>query len=125
MNSIIAISVGAVLGTLSRYFTTLYIGKISTSSFPYATLLINVSGSFVMGVLSALLATKMAGNQELKNLAMIGFLGSFTTFSAFSLDSINLIKEGLYNEALIYIFASVFLSIAALFIGIIITHKFC
>ena len=76
-----AVAIGGALGSLARYALSTYIFDVSSHKFPYATLAINVLGSFAMGILFVLIVEKAAMPSEMRSLLMIGFLGAFTTFS--------------------------------------------
>ena len=85
--------------------------------FPYGTLLVNVLGAFLMGALAELFLVKGGGSQEFRLFLTTGVLGGFTTFSAFSLDAALMWQRSDYTALGLYIAASVFLSIGALFVG--------
>lgn len=87
------------------------------SSFPYGTLFVNIAGGLLMGVLAELFLTRGGGSQSLRLFLTTGVLGGFTTFSAFSLDSAVIWQRGDYAALATYVAGSVFLSIAALFLG--------
>lgn len=86
-------------------------------SFPYGTLLVNVAGSLVMGMLASWFLLKGSGSQELRLFLTTGVLGGFTTFSAFSLDAATLWQRGDHTALAAYVIGSVGLSIGALFLG--------
>ena len=119
MQMILAIAGGGALGALTRHFWTGAIIRVLGTSFPWGVLTANILGSFCMGALVAFFAHSTDMSQAFKAFLTVGFLGAFTTFSAFSLDSINLIERGDYLSAGYYILGSVFCSITALFIGMI------
>jgi CrcB protein len=98
--------------------------RLVGTSFPFATLFENVSGSLVMGALVAYLAFKGEASQHLRLLLATGILGGYTTFSAFSLDAILLYERGELGLAALYVAASVSLSIAGLFAGLWIVRTF-
>lgn len=107
---------GGGTGSLVRWLAMSLIGHYwPGTSFPWATLLINVSGSFVMGVLVEAWALVWSPPQELRVLLTVGFLGGFTTFSTFSLDVALLIERHNYLNAFAYVVASVVLGVGALF----------
>lgn len=108
----IFISLGGGFGALSRYFVSLTFPMYAI--FPYATLSINLIGSFLLGFLSVLLFQK---KQLLKAFFTTGFLGGFTTFSAFSLEALELIQMGQPQSALLYIFLSIIGGILLAFFG--------
>jgi CrcB protein len=89
-------------------------------SFPYGTLVINIIGSLILGAVIEVIASTWLPSEALRSFLVIGFLGSFTTFSTFSLDAMTLIERGEFLSAASYIIASVVVSVAALFFGMII-----
>ena len=110
------VAIGGAIGASLRYLSNLSAMRLFGSGFLYATLFVNVFGSFVMGVLVVSLALK--GGTRFAPFLMTGILGGFTTFSAFSLDSFTLWERGEILTALAYIAASIILSLAALAAGI-------
>lgn len=111
------IALGGAIGALTRQFVASQVIRIAGESFPWHTLLINVLGSFIMGIIFELLASKLSFHHELKAFITIGILSSFTTFSSFSLDIIILIERGQIYLAIAYIFTSVLFSVLFLFCG--------
>ena len=119
-----AVAIGGALGSLARYALSTYIFDVSSHKFPYATLAINVLGSFAMGILFVLIVEKAAMPSEMRSLLMIGFLGAFTTFSAFSLDALGLWQNGHLFMALIYALGTVVLCLAAVAASVWLTRLF-
>lgn len=115
--TILAVAAGGALGSLLRYAMTASAGKAFGIGFPYGTLSVNVAGSFLMGALVALLAMKDPVGQTLKLFLTTGFLGGFTTFSAFSLETI-MLWERKNTLGLAYALASVTLSLLACWAGL-------
>ena len=111
-SSLLQVAVGGALGASARYVVNVTAGRLLGTGFPWATLIVNVVGSFLMGLLVVALAEKF-GNRYAAFL-MTGCLGGFTTFSAFSLDTLTLYERGQTGLALLYIAASVLLSLAAI-----------
>lgn len=101
------VALGGAIGSVLRYATVTAIGA------PLGTMIVNVVGSFIMGVLFVTLATRT----QVSPLLMTGILGGFTTFSAFSLDALKLWQSGQPTQALLYIAASVILSLTAVALG--------
>jgi len=95
------IALGAIPGALSRYYLTLVCAQKMGGNFPFGTLLINLSGAFLMGFLATVLQ-KMSTEQWLYEFSTISFLGAYTTFSTYALDFSNLLKVGNYKRALFY-----------------------
>lgn len=111
-SSLLQVAVGGALGASARYVVNVTAGRLLGTGFPWATLIVNVVGSFLMGLLVVALAEKF-GNRYAAFL-MTGVLGGFTTFSAFSLDTLTLYERGQTGLALLYVAASVLLSLAAI-----------
>lgn len=110
------VALGGAIGACLRYLVNVASLRAFGPGFPYATLMVNVVGSFLMGVLVVVLAEK--GGMRLAPFLMTGILGGFTTFSAFSLDTISLWERGASWLSLGYVGASVILSLAALVAGL-------
>ena len=119
--SLLCVAVGGAIGSLLRYGAGLWLGKINTGDFPLSIFLVNISGSFLMGLWIGGMATLSPEKaKELHLLIAVGILGGYTTFSTFSLESTMLIEKGNYTLAAAYIGGSVLLSVAALFLGLLI-----
>ncbi len=103
---------GAGLGAVTRY----WIGVMTPTSFPWATVLVNVVGSFLAGLLIAGLS-RHPDPEPWRLLLVVGVLGGFTTFSAFSWDALKLMQESKWMEAAGYVFGSVLLGLVACFLG--------
>ena len=110
MTPVISVAIGGAFGAVARYLIGLAV------AFPLGTLAVNVLGSFVIGLVWALFAAR--GLQTWLPLVMTGFLGGFTTFSAFSLDTLRLVEGGRFGAAGGYVLASVLLSLIACALGL-------
>ena len=117
--SILLIGLGGFIGAISRYLVGVYINDIGLNS-NISTMSVNIVGSFFMGLLFYFLST--SSSDLYKMFFIIGFLGSFTTFSAFSLDAMNLFLASEYFKFFIYITLSVVLSIIFIFLGYILAR---
>jgi CrcB protein len=113
------IAIGGALGAVSRYGVTLGAARLGATGFPYATLTVNVVGSFLIGLFVAWLGGRTEINPALRPLVQVGFLGALTTFSTFSLDALILLEQGRFTQAGLYIAASVLVCLAACFIGLL------
>lgn len=113
----LVVFVGGGLGAALRHGVNRASLAYFGPDFPYGTLFVNVAGGLLMGVLAELLLVKGGGSQEFRLFLTTGFLGGFTTFSAFSLDAALMWQRSDYAALSSYIIASVLLSIAALFMG--------
>lgn len=116
--TILAVAVGGAAGSVGRYVVMSAVGQWLGSGFPWGTLLVNVLGSFIMGVLVELSALAWSPSPEIRALLVVGVLGGFTTFSTFSLDVGYLIERHQTAAAAVYAIASVALSVGALFLGL-------
>jgi CrcB protein len=117
MGNYVAVFIGGGLGAALRHGVNRASLAWLGPAFPYGTLFVNVAGGLMMGVLAELFLVKGGGSQEFRLFLTTGLLGGFTTFSAFSLDAALMWQRGDYAALASYILASVFLSIAALFLG--------
>ena len=113
VGEIVAIALGGAFGAVMRYWLSsavyLWLGR----DFPYGTLSVNVLGSFVIGIGFFLLTERLVLGAEARAFILVGFLGAFTTFSTFSLETLILMQQGLMFKALLNIIASVFLCLLA------------
>ncbi|PYG30337.1 fluoride efflux transporter CrcB [Pelagimonas varians] len=116
------VALGGALGAVLRYLTSLGAMRLIGAGFPWGTVIVNIAGSFAMGVIVVVLA-HMSGTR-FAPLLMTGLLGGFTTFSAFSLDAVTLYERGDVTLAAGYVLSSVVLSIAALFAGLLLARSF-
>ena len=114
----LAVALGGALGSVARYLVGIGSGKLFGLEFPWGTLIINVAGSFLIGVFVELFALKWDLPQTVRVFLTVGICGGFTTFSTFSLDSYVLIERGELWPAAAYIVGSVVLSIGALVAGL-------
>lgn len=112
--SLLAVAAGGAFGALSRYGIMNLVGL---TNFPYATIIVNILGSFILGALLEANALYLNISENTRLFIVVGALGAFTTFSTFSMDSINLIQKGELLKAACYITATVTLSIFAFFAG--------
>ncbi|MFN3261037.1 MAG: fluoride efflux transporter FluC [Pikeienuella sp.] len=119
--SLIWIALGGALGAVSRHLAVIGAGRAFGPGFPSGVLLVNVAGSFAMGLAAALLLERAGpgtGAGRFAPFVLAGFLGGFTTFSAFSLDFARLWEAGRLGAAALYAGGSVMLSLLALFAGL-------
>lgn len=120
MMPLLQVALGGALGASARYLTGVGVMRAVGPGFPFATVIVNVAGSFLMGVLVVALARK--GGMDWAPFLMTGLLGGFTTFSAFSLDTLTLFERGETGLAGLYAGVSVFLSLAAIATGVLLTR---
>ncbi|MGI9401544.1 MAG: fluoride efflux transporter CrcB [Rhizobiaceae bacterium] len=119
MYHILFVAVGGACGAVMRHLCNLAALRMFGPGFPWGTLFVNVLGSLLMGLLVGWLVRRTGGNtNELRLLLATGFLGGFTTFSAFSLDFVALWRDGPPAIAISYAVASVVISLLAIFTGL-------
>lgn len=121
MTRFLLVAAGGALGAMARYG----VGRwLPSTTFPWATLAVNVVGGLAMGLLVGWLAFRSTGHGEsIRLFAAVGVLGGFTTFSAFSLEVVQMIERRQLGSAAGYVVLSVVLSIAALFLGLVIARR--
>jgi CrcB protein len=116
---LLLIGSGGFLGSVLRYVVSQSVQNKFLSAFPYGTMSVNIIGSLLIGVVYGLVE-KGNLSPEARLFLATGILGGFTTFSAFTLDALNLLQEGLWLESISYILLSVVLGVVAAFLGIFI-----
>lgn len=119
LTQISVIMLGGALGALMRFLLSEAITEKYGSGFPLGTLSVNVLGSFVVGLLAIVLVEKMALTPLIRLGVFVGFLGAFTTFSTFSMETLNLFDQGLFGRALLNITLSVLMSLFAVWMGVL------
>lgn len=112
------IALGGSAGALSRFFVSSFINNLVSASFPLGTLFLNVTGSFIIGFLFQVYQSVLVAD-ELKMFITVGFLGSYTTFSTYSLETLNLIIAQQYRSAVVNIFVSNILAVGMSLLGMI------
>ena len=122
MSEVIAIAVGGALGALSRFWATNLANILFGTDFPYGILIVNIAGSFAIGIVFILLVERSLLPTFWGAGLMVGFLGAFTTFSTFSLQALGLLESGRFFAAAIYIAGSVIVCIFAAALGMLIAR---
>lgn len=120
IQTLLQVALGGALGASARYLVNVSTMRLIGPGFPWATVTVNVAGSFLMGALVVVLAHKDA--TRLAPFLMTGVLGGFTTFSAFSLDALTLWERGQTGLAAAYVLGSVVLSLGAIVAGMAVTR---
>lgn len=113
----IAISLGAIAGALSRYFLSTTLNQWLGTAFPFATFFINLSGAFIMGFFTSLALGRNIITPELRLIVAVGFLGSYTTFSTYTLDLKRLLETGQWQVSSLYWIGSTLLGLLCLELG--------
>lgn len=120
MQTLPLVALGGAIGAAVRHVTTATALRLFGAGLPVGTLFVNVAGSLLMGLLFVALTERGAG--RLSPFVLTGILGGFTTFSAFSLDTLQLVERGQSLSAATYVAASVILSLLAVFVGVILAR---
>ncbi|MBQ0719188.1 MAG: fluoride efflux transporter CrcB [Gammaproteobacteria bacterium] len=120
----LAVALGGALGAMGRYGVGSILFPVEGSRFPLSTLVVNVLGSLLMGVLYVVIVEKSLLSGQWRELLMIGFLGAFTTYSTFSLDALALWQNGHLALALFYVVITLFLCLGGTFTGLLVTRLF-
>lgn len=123
MTKFLLVLLGGAIGTGCRFgLSNLVAETIGPHQFPYATFLINITGSFLIGFLAELFDARVAVSPETRAALLVGVLGGYTTFSSFSLETLNLLRDGAWWQALVYPVASVILGLIAVWGGILLAR---
>jgi CrcB protein len=122
MEKFLIISIGAVLGANARYWLDGWAAEKFGASFPYGTLIINLTGSFILGLFITLVTDRFLVDPNWRLLVTIGFLGSYTTFSSYTFESVSLILENQWLPGLFNLFGSAFLGGLAVLLGVLLAR---
>ncbi len=120
---LLAIAIGGAAGSVGRYLLATAVTQVAGAAWPWGTLTVNVIGGLAIGLIAEMLVLRWQGGPELRAFLVTGILGGFTTFSAFSLEAALLIERRQLAMAGGYVLASVILSIAALFLGLMVARR--
>ena len=113
------VGIGGFLGSVLRFWLGSFIGGRMGARFPYGTFVINVTGSFLIGMVLAVLATKAHWNSNWRYLIPIGFIGGYTTFSAFEYETFQLFQDGQLLTAMLNIALSVVIGFVGVWVGVV------
>ena len=116
--NILAVAFGGALGSVARYLMVQGLGLHAPAAFPWGTLSVNVLGGLAIGLIAGIFSLHVALPAELRLFLITGILGGFTTFSAFSLDVVQVMARGAWFEAFAYVCASVIGSVGCTIIGL-------
>ena len=122
MMNILLVAAGGAIGSVARYLTGQLTTRAFGPNFPWGTLAVNVLGSLAIGIFAELIARRFNAPQEWRLLIITGFLGGFTTFSAFSLDAAVMVERGDLLPAIAYVASTMLVSLFAVFAGLALTR---
>lgn len=123
LNQLLMIAAGGAAGSVMRFLLSSGVHRVAGRDFPYGTLSVNVIGSLLMGILYIVLVERASLGAEWRALLLVGFLGAFTTFSTFSIETLNLLENGELLKAGTNVFLSVILCILAAWSGVIVGRE--
>jgi CrcB protein len=123
MNTLLLVGAGGAVGSVLRYAMTVGIQRVAGSNFPWGTVIVNVLGSFAIGLLYVWLVER-GENAALRALLMVGLLGGFTTFSSFSLETVTLMMQASYGRAALNVLLSVGLCVGGTMLGIALARQY-
>jgi len=113
------VGIGGCLGSILRFWLGSYIGGKMGARFPYGTLVVNITGSFLVGLVFAFLTVKTQWSPNWRYLIPIGFIGGYTTFSSFEYETLRMIQDGQIGLGLLYVATSVVIGFVAVWGGMI------
>lgn len=119
MNLVWYVALGSAVGGASRFALSTFLQQRAATAFPVGTLVVNVTGSLILGFILRYALGSPAMSAETRALLTVGFCGGYTTFSTFSYETIKLLEDGDYRRAALYVVLSVVLALAATFVGMI------
>lgn len=119
LRTILIVGSGGFIGSVMRYLVQFYMEKNLTSTFPWGTLIANVAGSFIIGMIYALTEKGNLLNPELRLFLAVGICGGFTTFSSFAYNNFTMIKENSITLLLFNVGGNLFLGIMSVYLGIL------
>ena len=123
LKALMLIAMGGAIGAVLRYGASLSVYSLMGRGFPYGTLFVNVTGSLLMGLLSVMMLERFNTGPEWRAAVLVGVLGSFTTFSTFSIETLNLLEQGDVMRAVTNIVSSVLVCLVAVWFGVLIGRQ--
>ena len=118
MFNLFILGIGGFLGAVSRHLVSGYVQELfKAANFPFGTMVVNILGCFILGLLTQIAGAKDLIDPQTRLFLMVGFIGAFTTFSTFSVESANLFQSGQNFTAILYLIGSNILGIIFVFVG--------
>jgi CrcB protein len=121
IKTLLLVGAGGFLGSISRFLASRFMQNNFPSAFPFGTLFVNITGCFLLGLIYGFSERSSLFNPGWKMFLTVGFCGGFTTFSTFAIENLAMLRDGDFFHFLLYTGLSVFLGIAATFLGVLIT----
>jgi CrcB protein len=125
MSKYVLVMLGGALGAASRFALGTFVSRLYTAVFPVGTFLVNISGSFLIGVLMTLFLYRPAINANWRLFLVTGILGGYTTFSSFEWETLFAVRTGASLIAIIYVLLSVVFGLFAAWLGAVVAARFC
>ncbi|MFW5488089.1 MAG: fluoride efflux transporter CrcB [Desulfovibrio sp.] len=123
MQKILIIALGGALGTVSRYGLGGLVQRMAGGSFPLGTMVVNMLGSFLFGLVFGFLETRLPLNAEARMILLTGFMGAFTTYSTFMFESHSMLRYGQWASFMIYLVGQIVLGLALVHTGLYLARK--
>ena len=117
MQTVLLISVGAIIGANLRYFVAQYVAKLIPSSFPYGTLIINISASFILGFFLVWTSERVLADPRWRMLVAVGFCATYSTYSSYAFETFALFEKGLFSLAALNFFLTNVVCFIAVVLG--------
>ena len=122
LRTILLVGAGGFIGSVMRYLVQVFVEKDLSSTFPYGTLIANIAGSFIIGIVFALAEKGNLMSSEWRMFLTVGICGGFTTFSSFAYNNFTMLKENSFGPFFINVFGSLFLGILAVYLGVLLVR---
>jgi len=122
LRTILLVGTGGFIGSVMRYLIQVFVEKDLSSTFPYGTLIANITGSFIIGIVFAVAEKGDLMSSEWRMFLAVGICGGFTTFSSFSYNNFTMLKENAFGPFFMNVFGSLFLGILAVYLGVLLVR---
>jgi len=122
LRTILLVGTGGFIGSVMRYLVQVLVERDMSSTFPYGTLVANIVGSFVIGIVFALAGKGNLMSAEWRMFLAVGICGGFTTFSSFAYNNFTMLKENAFGPFFLNVFGSLFLGILAVYLGVLLVR---